>query len=75
MYSDYSYQSQAEGGQPSTRIAINKLGLKEKQKFSLHYDFGDDWMFTINVQKIVDEKNYQKPKLIKSKGNIEQYPY
>lgn len=27
-------------------------GLREKQKFSLHYDFGDDWIFTVNVQNI-----------------------
>ncbi len=74
MYSDDSYQSHPEDGEPSTKVKIDSLGLKEKQKFSLHYDFGDDWMFAINVQKIVDEKDYQKPKVIKSEGNIEQYP-
>lgn len=41
MYSDYSYQSDPEGGEPSTRVKLDKLGLMIKQKFSLHYDFGD----------------------------------
>jgi hypothetical protein len=37
---------------PSTNIEIDRLELEKGQKFSLHYDYGDGWMFTINVQKI-----------------------
>ena len=74
MYSEDSYQSDPEDGEPSTRIKLNKLGLGEKQKFSLHYDFGDDWMFTIAVQKIEETTENSKPKVIKQKGMIEQYP-
>ena len=44
------------------------------QKFILHYDFGDDWVFVINVQKIGDSERKKAPKLIKSKGQVEQYP-
>lgn len=54
MYSAWSYQSDPEDDEPSKRVKIDKIGLKMKQKFSLHYDFGDDWMFTINVQKITE---------------------
>ena len=62
MYSDYSYQSDPEGDEPSTRVKLDKLGLMIKQKFSLHYDFGDDWMFTITVQNITEtaEKLHQE---------------
>ncbi|MGN0395809.1 MAG: hypothetical protein ACI4EF_10620 [Coprococcus sp.] len=39
-----------------------------KQKFSLHYDFGDDWMFTITVQNITETAEKTVPKVIKEKG-------
>lgn len=74
MYSHDSYQSDPEAGEASTRIKLDKLGLMEKQKFALHYDFGEDWMFIINVQKIVQEEEYKAPVQLKAKGNIEQYP-
>ena len=47
MYSEDAYQSDPEGDEPSTDIILDKIGLYKGQKFSLHYDFGDDWMFTI----------------------------
>lgn len=74
MYSDYSYQSDPEGGEPSTRVKLEQVGLVAKQKFSLHYDFGDDWMFTITVQKIEEAQEKAVLKVIKEKGSIEQYP-
>ena len=74
MYSDWSYQSDPEyDDEPSTRIAIDKLRLKKGQNFSLHYDFGDDWMFTIHVQKIEKEEGKITPEVLKAKGQIEQY--
>ncbi len=51
-----------------------KIGLVKGQNFSLHYDFGDDWMFTIHVQKTEEETGKTKPEIIKSVGNLEQYP-
>lgn len=74
MYSDDSYQSDPEDGEPSVKIKLDKLNLVKGQKFSLHYDFGDDWMFTINVQKITEVPKAAKPCVIKEKGQIEQYP-
>lgn len=74
IYSDYSYQSDPEDDEPSTRVEIDKIGLEIKQKFSLHYDFGDDWMFTITVQKIEKVSGKVVPDVIKGKGAIEQYP-
>ena len=57
----------------SADIAINRRGLEEKQKFILHYDFGDDWMFIITVQKITETSKYTSPTVIKSKGSVKQY--
>ena len=74
MYREYNYQSYPEGNQPSTDITIDELGLYKGQKFSLHYDFGDDWMFTIRVSNISEDSAKRKPCVIKSKGSIQQYP-
>lgn len=74
MYSDYSYQSSPEPGERSTRVKLEKLQLMKGQNFTLHYDFGDDWMFTIHVQKIEVEIEKSAPHVLKAKGEIEQYP-
>lgn len=74
MYDEYNYQSETEVDEPSAAITLDELGLVEKQKFSLHYDFGDDWMFAITVKKISEVPEKIKPRMIKSKGNIQQYP-
>ena len=74
MYSENSYQSDPEYGEPSTRIKLDRLRLQKGQNFSLHYDFGDDWMFTIHVQKIEKEEEKTPPVVLKTKGEIMQYP-
>lgn len=74
MYGDYSYQSDPEDGELSTVIELDRLGLCKGQKFSLHYDFGDDWMFTIRVVKVTGIEAYHRPMVIKTKGTVEQYP-
>ena len=74
MYSEDNYQYDPEEGEPSTDIEIDKIGLAKGQNFSLHYDYGDDWMFMIHVQKIEDETKKTPPKLVKSVGHVEQYP-
>lgn len=56
-------------------ITLDEVGLCKGQKFALHYDFGDDWMFTITVSKISEVQGDFKPRIIKAKGNIQQYPY
>ena len=76
MYSENSYQSDPEeDDDASTDIALDKLKLNKGQKFSLHYDFGDDWMFTITVHKINEVEESFEPRIVKSKGQILQYPY
>ena len=74
MYSEYAYQSDPEGVEPSADITLDEIGLYKGQKFTLHYDFGDDWMFTITVSKIIEVQKDFKPRIVKSKGNIQQYP-
>lgn len=74
VYSEDSYQCDSQGNEPGTDIAVEKIGLVKGQKFSLHYDFGDDWMFVIHVQKIEQTDEKVEPLLIKLKGSVEQYP-
>ena len=72
-YSNNAYTIDREADYPEINIVIDTMELYEKQKFSLHYDFGDDWMFTIDVVKIVSVENYFKPHVISSKGKVKQY--
>ena len=74
MYSEHAYQSDPEGDEPSADITLDEVGLCKGQKFALHYDFGDDWMFTITVSKISEVQEDFEPRVIKSKGTIQQYP-
>ena len=74
MYSEWSYQYEPEDDSPSTNVSIDEIGLVKGQNFSLHYDYGDDWMFTIHVQKIEEEPRKKPPELLKSVGRVEQYP-
>ena len=75
MYSDDRYEYMPEEyGVPSTDVKLDRIGLFKGQNFSLHYDYGDDWMFTIHVQKIEENMSRIKPEVIKWKGEIDQYP-
>lgn len=72
-YSDNSYTIDRDADYPEINVVIDTMGLSEKQKFSLHYDFGADWMFVIDVVKIRSVEDYFKSRVIDSKGEIEQY--
>lgn len=59
---------------PDTKIKLDKLGLEVKQKFLLHYDFGDDWQFVVTVQEKEKTSLPRKASVIKAVGHVEQYP-
>lgn len=75
MYSENNYVSTLlEEDTPSTDIALDALGLITRQKFTLHYDFGDNWLFAINVRKIEETSWRVVPTVLQEKGRVEQYP-
>ena len=74
IYSEDAYQSDPEGEEPSADVTLDEVGLCKGQKFTLHYYFGDDWMFTITVSKIVEVQKDFSPRIVKAKGSIQQYP-
>lgn len=47
---------------------LSCLELKEKQKFKVIYDFGDNWIFNVTVSKIVENYGVKKFYLIDGKG-------
>ena len=71
-YGENSYELNPEGNAKSTNIPLNKIIKEEDQIFLYLYDFGDDWMFPIIVEKI-EKGKCLKPKVIKRKGKLEQY--
>ncbi|MCD8217928.1 MAG: plasmid pRiA4b ORF-3 family protein [Clostridiales bacterium] len=75
IYDDNNYQSDPEyEDQPTTREKIDSLNLRKGQKFWLHYDFGDDWVFVIGIQKIEDTTENLMPHISNEKGFLQQYP-
>ncbi|MCD8141690.1 MAG: plasmid pRiA4b ORF-3 family protein [Clostridiales bacterium] len=77
MYEEDNYQSYPDLDmeyQKSTTEKIDRLQLVKGQKFSLHYDFGDDWMFVISVQGIDETAEPIAPYITRERGFITQYP-
>ncbi|MDR0913385.1 MAG: plasmid pRiA4b ORF-3 family protein [Methanobrevibacter sp.] len=57
----------------SVKTTLDKLNLKKGQLFQFWFDFGDDWFFTISVEKIENDDSYKQPVVIDSEGNLSQY--
>ncbi len=49
------------------KTKLNKVFIKEKQIFSYIYDFGDDWIHQITVEKILPDE-IKKPVCLSGKG-------
>lgn len=49
-------------------LRIGKLLLDEKDKLELIYDFGDNWVFKIKVDKVMDGHNDKNIELIEGIG-------
>ena len=73
-YCDYCMQYLTEDDMTETNVKIDKLNLDKGQNFLFHYDFGDDWMFTVHVNKIEEVSGRIKTTQIGEKGKLEQYP-
>jgi len=53
----------------ATTTLLYSLELDEKSKLKMTYDFGDDWVFEIKVNKVTKiDPNEKYPKVIKGKG-------
>lgn len=74
-------------GQKPVEVTLEKISEKkivfDSRDMDVHGEFdtieplqatGDDWMFTITVSKISEVQEDFEPRVIKSKGTIQQYP-
>lgn len=71
-----AYFSDKEGywSKKSKKYTLQKLGLKEGDKFKYLFDFGDEWRFQCRVLRRVDEETVI-PCIVRSVGESpEQYP-
>lgn len=77
MWSDYRYNSPMDNEGPYVdEVKLGELGLREKSRFLYLFDFGDEWVFGIEVISIVQCRTIKGVyRIIESKGKSpEQYP-
>jgi len=60
--------SHPEQGLPATKVKIESLNLKPKQKFLYLFDYGDQWEFEVKyIKREIPEKTIY-PRIIDSRG-------
>lgn len=77
-FSDNAYNCPEDDIGPYAHEAvIGNIGIYAKQEFMYLFDFGDEWIFKIKLEEILEnEEEIAKPAIIASKGeSLEQYPY
>lgn len=60
---------------PATKVKIESLNLKPKQKFLYLFDYGDQWEFEVEYVKEGSPEKTIYPRIIDSRGEApQQYP-
>lgn len=60
---------------PATRVRIDSVNLKPKQKFLYLFDYGDEWHFEVEFLKEESSETAFYPRIIDSRGEApQQYP-
>jgi Plasmid pRiA4b ORF-3-like protein len=60
---------------PASKVRIETLNLKPKQKFLYLFDYGDEWCFEVEFLKEGTEEEMFSPRIVDSRGKSpEQYP-
>ncbi len=76
-WSKNAYWDKRDGRNPSANQAIlSKIGLEQGNKFLYLFDFGDEWRFDVQLEKVlVLDKPLKKAEIIEKKGEDPiQYP-
>jgi hypothetical protein len=59
---------------PATKVRMESLNLKPKQKFLYLFDYGDEWRFEVEVLKEETSEKAHYPRIVGSRGEApEQY--
>lgn len=61
-------------GRKSTDVKLGRLGLSLNQTFYFLYDFGAEWGFNLQIQKVYETEAYTIDGIVSVKGELEQYP-
>jgi hypothetical protein len=62
-----------EEGMSTTDVQLGAAGLKEGDAITFHYDFGDDWMFEVLVERIEPSVSDRgKSKILEKHGKAPQ---
>ncbi len=61
-------------GTPADEVCLKDMGANTRNKYLYLYDFGDEWMFYITIQKKIEVNNDFQAKVIKTQGKLCQYP-
>ena len=70
---EHSFEFLLDGNKLSEDVPIDSFHLNKGQEITLHYDFGDDWMFKIVVEKVRDD-NFANPlAIVGGEGFVVQY--
>jgi hypothetical protein len=66
----------SDDGVPADTVELGTLPLKPGESMSLVYDFGDNWRFSVKLERIDPPGSVKKlPKVLESHGKApEQYP-
>jgi hypothetical protein len=66
----------SEGELATAEVQIGDLPLDPGQSMNVVYDFGDNWKFTVKLERVdPPSKRRTKPKILESRGKApEQYP-
>lgn len=77
LYSDIKFTDPLDNEGPHVdEVCIGELGLYEGQDILYLFDFGDMWIFQVELEKIdAESPKPEKPQIIEKKGSDpEQYP-
>ncbi len=68
------FHPMADCGTSADQVRLDTLKLKAGKELFYLYDFGDEWLFVITVEKIVESNIAQLPQVVDGSGTLEQYP-
>ena len=57
-----------------TKTKLYDLGFKKGMPFVFLYDYGDEWIFQLRVDEILDDSGNIVPSVDAAEGEVEQYP-
>jgi len=58
----------------TNEVTLREFDMTKGDRFLYIFDYGDEWRFWVKVLRVIDEDT-KVPVILKSKGEVVQYPY